>query len=147
MFEKGSSSCRWTAGPDVRSFCAAPVSSSPQSRTVKQGRCTSCHSSEEKYESNHVVYYSLQAMIFFKFNVDNTFVMLCINGHSTTWWSHLSSTHISLQWSFPVYIALIILPALFVLAQGQTGIVEAKSFIVKQFLNNFKLSHLESTCI
>lgn len=48
MFGKGNSSCRWTAGPDVRSFCAAPVSSSPPSRRAKRGRCTSCHSSEEK---------------------------------------------------------------------------------------------------
>lgn len=48
-FGKGSSSCRWTAGPDVRSFCVAPVSSSPQSKRAKRGKCTSCRSSEERY--------------------------------------------------------------------------------------------------
>lgn len=43
-----------------------------------------------------------------------------------------------------VYIASIILPARFVLAQGHTGAVRAKSFIVKEFSAAFRNVHIWS---
>lgn len=46
--------------------------------------------------------------------------------------NHLIKSPVSLQGSLSVYIASVILPALFVLAQGQTGAAQAKSFAVKQ---------------
>lgn len=51
----------------------------------------------------------------------------------------LSFERISLQGSRSVYAAPIMLPALFVLAQGHAGAEQAKSFAVKQSFSNFHI--------